>query len=175
MEEQSVTEPGLPVAEAGLPEPAIPEAAPTEPAEAERAEAEPALNVPLAAALLVAVAAGFGFWGLTAGGSGAAPMLLGAGAAVTVPSGLTLDGYVDFSARMYREKKFPEAAEAALQAIRLKPDSAVAWNNRAAALADMGRWDEAIAAAQTAVRLKPDFELARNNLAWALAGKAGKK
>ena len=67
----------------------------------------------------------------------------------------------------YRDHDFARSLAAAQQAVTLRPDSAEAHNNVAAAYASLEQWDQAIAAAEAAIRLKPDFQLARNNLAWA--------
>jgi tetratricopeptide (TPR) repeat protein len=85
------------------------------------------------------------------------------------------EGYLDLSLSYYSRKKFPESIQAAREALRLRPDFPEAWNNIAAASAELGLWDDAISAAQQALRLRPDFPLARNNLAWAQSGKAGRK
>jgi tetratricopeptide (TPR) repeat protein len=68
--------------------------------------------------------------------------------------------------------RYEDCAQAAKQALRLRPNYAEAYNNIAAAYQSMGRWDEAIHAAQEAIRLKPDFQLARNNLAFASSQKS---
>ena len=67
----------------------------------------------------------------------------------------------------YRDHDFARSLAAAQQAVTLRPDSAEAHNNVAAAYASLEQWDQAIAAAEAAIRLRPDFQLARNNLAWA--------
>ena len=79
----------------------------------------------------------------------------------------TSDGYVDLSMRYFQGQNYPACIIAAGEAIRLKPDSAVAYNNKAACYGSLRKWDEEIAAAQAALRISPDFQLARNNQAWA--------
>jgi tetratricopeptide (TPR) repeat protein len=49
------------------------------------------------------------------------------------------------------------------KAIQLKPDFAKAYNNRGAALQDVGRLDESIQNYDKAIQLKPDFAEAHNN------------
>jgi tetratricopeptide (TPR) repeat protein len=75
------------------------------------------------------------------------------------------------SVALYREKKFPQSIAAAQEVLKLNPNSAEAFNNIAAAHAEMQQWDQAIAAAVNALRIRPDFPLASNNLRWALQGK----
>jgi tetratricopeptide (TPR) repeat protein len=83
------------------------------------------------------------------------------------PSEATADTYVDLSLACFRAAKYKECIAAAREALRIRPDSAVAWNNIGAAYNAMSQWDEGIAAAKEAILLKPDFQLAKNNLAWA--------
>jgi protein O-mannosyl-transferase len=88
-------------------------------------------------------------------------------ASPTAPGSPTADGYVGLSLAWFRAGKYKECIGAARAALRIRPDSAEAWNNIGAAYNAMSQWDEGIAAAQEAIRLKPDFQLAKNNLAWA--------
>ena len=84
--------------------------------------------------------------------------------------------YLSISAQQYNSRQFTESIVSARHAIALDAKLAEAWNNIAAASAELGRADDAIAAGQEAVKLKPDFQLAKNNLKWAmdLKAKAGK-
>jgi protein O-mannosyl-transferase len=79
----------------------------------------------------------------------------------------TAEAYVDLSLAMFRAGKFEECIAAAREALRIRPDSARAWNNIGAAYNALSQWDAGIAAAKEAIRLKPDFELAKHNFAWA--------
>jgi tetratricopeptide (TPR) repeat protein len=79
----------------------------------------------------------------------------------------TADVYVDLSLAWFQAGKYRECIAAARSALKIRPDSAKAWNNIGAAYNAMSQWDEGIAAAQEAIRLKPDFQLAKNNLRWA--------
>jgi tetratricopeptide (TPR) repeat protein len=72
----------------------------------------------------------------------------------------------------FNSKRFPDAAEATLQALRYNPNSYAAWNNLCSAYNELHEWDKAIVAGTKAVQLKPDFELAKNNLNWAQKNKA---
>jgi 4-amino-4-deoxy-L-arabinose transferase-like glycosyltransferase len=82
------------------------------------------------------------------------------------------EAYLSQSIQLFQQKRFEESIAAARQALGLRPDYAVAYNNIAAAYEEMGQWDDAIRAAEEAIRLDPGFALARNNLAWARAQKA---
>ncbi len=82
------------------------------------------------------------------------------------------DYFIELSLRYYQQGLYRESEKAARDALKQKPDSALAYNNIAAAAAAEKRWDDAIAAASEAVRLNPDFQLAKNNLAWAKSEKA---
>ena len=56
-----------------------------------------------------------------------------------------------------------ETIDAYDKSIRLKPDYAMAYNNRGIAKSTLGRHEEAIADLDEAIRLKPDFTMAYNN------------
>jgi Tfp pilus assembly protein PilF len=79
----------------------------------------------------------------------------------------TPDTYVDLSMLYFQGQNYPACVTAAGEAIRLKPDSALAYNNQAACYGSLRKWDEEIAASRQALRISPDFQLARNNQAWA--------
>jgi len=81
------------------------------------------------------------------------------------------DDLVNDSMRLAQAGKYEESLAAARKALKLKPESAEAWNNMAADYESMHRWNEAIAAAQKAIALRPDFQLAKNNLAWSVSQK----
>jgi tetratricopeptide (TPR) repeat protein len=94
------------------------------------------------------------------------------------PAPLSLDelraaagSWLDLSLGYYQLERYPEAIEAARQALLLQPDQAVAYNNIGAAYGALGAWDAAMQADSEALRLNPNFTLAQNNLAFAEAGK----
>ena len=89
-----------------------------------------------------------------------------AGAEAVVKSSPTADNYINLSLAYERAGRPRDCIRAAEQALKLRPDFALAYNNIAAAHMDMGEWDAAIAAAGEAVRIQPDFQLAKNNLAY---------
>lgn len=92
-----------------------------------------------------------------------------AGARAAAEAASTPEAWLDLSLRLYNEADFPGALEAARRSLTLRPNSAEAYNNIAAAHAAMGQWAPAAEAAQQALAIRPDFALARNNLAWAQA------
>jgi tetratricopeptide (TPR) repeat protein len=81
----------------------------------------------------------------------------------------TPENYLSLSLQYYRSGRYGECVHAAMEALRLRPGYAEAYNNIAAGYQAMGLWDLSITAAQEAIRLKPDFQLARNNLAYAMS------
>jgi len=83
----------------------------------------------------------------------------------------TADGLIDLSLLYYQAGKYSECIRTARRALELRPNSAEAYNNIAAAYNSMALWDDGIQAATEATRLKPDFEVAKNNLLYAIAQK----
>ena len=77
-----------------------------------------------------------------------------------------VDALINRSLALNRQGRYQESITAAQQALKIDPNSAIAWNNIAASDEELHRWDDAIHAAQKAIELKPDFQLAKNNLAW---------
>ena len=75
--------------------------------------------------------------------------------------------FLNLSFKLYQAGRFADSIAAGTASLKLEPNSAAAYNNRAAAFASLRLWDSAIADAREAIRLKPDFQLAKNNLAWA--------
>lgn len=58
------------------------------------------------------------------------------------------------------------------QAIRLRPDQAIAWNNYGVACIQLQQFQDGIDACTKAVTLDTAFQLAKNNLKWAMDEKA---
>ncbi len=84
----------------------------------------------------------------------------------------TVEHWLDLSLAYYRAARFEESLGAAQEALKLKPDSAEAYNNLGSAHASLGRYDAAIEAEQRALAINPRFTLAENNLRWAEQMKA---
>jgi Flp pilus assembly protein TadD len=77
------------------------------------------------------------------------------------------DALLELSLERYQASDFPGALRAADEALALRPASALAQNNRCAALNRLGRHREAVEACEEALRIDPGFERARNNLGYA--------
>ena len=80
----------------------------------------------------------------------------------------TADSQINLSLVYYQAGNFPGCITAANQALKLRPEDALAYNNIAACQGALSHWNEEIEAAQHALRINPGFELARNNLQWAI-------
>jgi len=89
------------------------------------------------------------------------------------PTALTADHWINASLYQYRAGNYAACIAAAQQALKLDPNSALAYNNIGAAYAGLAQWDQAIASEQKALRLKPDFAIAQNNLALYTREKSG--
>jgi Tfp pilus assembly protein PilF len=72
---------------------------------------------------------------------------------------------------LLKQERYAEAEAAYRQAIELKPDYALAYNNLGKVLHDQGRVDEAIAEYQKAIQLDPKIAMAHANLGGALYNK----
>lgn len=91
------------------------------------------------------------------------------------PTALNADDWINASLYQYQDGNYGKCIAAAQQALKLKPDSALAYNNIGAAYAAMRQWDAAIASERKALGIEPDFTVAKNNLALYLAAKDGKR
>ncbi|MGO9231168.1 MAG: tetratricopeptide repeat protein [Bryobacteraceae bacterium] len=90
------------------------------------------------------------------------------------PAAQSADYWINASLYQYQGGRYDACIAAAQQALRLKPDSEIAYNNIGAAYAGLRQWDSAIANERAALRIKPEFILAKNNLALYTSEKAGK-
>jgi tetratricopeptide (TPR) repeat protein len=81
----------------------------------------------------------------------------------------TPEGWLSLSLAEYQAGRYQECIDASLQALKLRPDYAEAYNNICAAENSRGRFAEAAAACERALAIKPDYPLAKNNLAVATA------
>lgn len=80
------------------------------------------------------------------------------------PDRQTADYWINASLVQFQSKNYAACIDAARQALKVKPDSELAYNNIGAAYAAMEQWDLAVENEKAALRIKPDFELAKNNL-----------
>jgi tetratricopeptide (TPR) repeat protein len=76
--------------------------------------------------------------------------------------------WLEEGSALYNLKRYEEAIAAYDQAIRLDPNSAMAYNNKGFALYNLKRYKEAIAAYDQAIRLDPNYALAYYNKGLAL-------
>jgi protein O-mannosyl-transferase len=100
-----------------------------------------------------------------------APADTEASALLSQSVGPTADFWINASLARYQQKDYQGCIAAAREALKLRPDSAIAYNNIGAAYAGLGQWEMEIESEREALRLQPDFQLAKNNLAWALSQK----
>lgn len=89
------------------------------------------------------------------------------------PSTQNADYWINASLYQYQSGNYNGCIATAKQALKLKPDSEIAYNNIGAAYAGLQQWDLAIENERQALRIKPDFTLAKNNLALYVSEKAG--
>jgi tetratricopeptide (TPR) repeat protein len=75
------------------------------------------------------------------------------------------DYWINASLYQYQSGNYDECIKAAKQALHLKPDSKLAYNNIGAAYAGLHEWNLAVESEQQALRIDPDFTIAKNNLA----------
>jgi tetratricopeptide (TPR) repeat protein len=92
--------------------------------------------------------------------------------AARYPDNLRPEELVNLSAKFCNTKNYADCLGAAQKALDIRPGYAEAYNNMAAALLSMGRWDEGIEAARQAIQSKPNYAAAKSNLEWGLSQKA---
>jgi len=80
---------------------------------------------------------------------------------------LTANDYIDLSLKYYNEKNYTKCIEACLQAIKLKPDAAIAYNNMGASYNMLQQWQKGFDACTKALQIDPNNKLAMGNLNWA--------
>ena len=98
--------------------------------------------------------------------------------AVNSPAAMNLSGadaQVQLSLEFYQAGKYQEAIDAAKVALKLKPDTVIAYNNIAVAYLQLKNYDEALINIREALRIQPDLALAQSNLAWILREQAKAK
>ena len=77
------------------------------------------------------------------------------------------ENYINLSLFYYEEARYNECIDACKNALKLKPDYALAYNNMCSAYNALKLFDKAIEAGKKAVALQPDLEIAKNNLKFA--------
>jgi tetratricopeptide (TPR) repeat protein len=84
----------------------------------------------------------------------------------------TPETYLELSLTYYYQANYRKCIEAAQEALKLRPNYDLAYNNICTAYNMLGEWDQAIEAGEKAVALNPANQLAKNNLAEAKRKKA---
>jgi tetratricopeptide (TPR) repeat protein len=82
--------------------------------------------------------------------------------------------WINASLYQYRSGNYEACIASANRALKIKPDSAIAYNNRGAAYAALQQWDMAIESEHAALGIDPEFTLSKNNLAMYEQEKSGK-
>lgn len=85
------------------------------------------------------------------------------------------ENWLNLSLEFYYAKEYEKCAEAAREALKLRPNYDLAYNNICSAYNMLEEWDKAIDAGKKAVALNPTSQLAKNNLAVSLKGKESSK
>jgi protein O-mannosyl-transferase len=85
----------------------------------------------------------------------------------TAEANRTPENLISLSLQYYKAGQFENSIKAAKEALKLKPDYDLAYNNICAAYNELKQWDKAIEAGEKALKLNPQNQLAKNNLAWA--------
>ena len=81
------------------------------------------------------------------------------------------DSYVNLGLAYYNALKYDDAIKAWNKAVELNPNSALAYNDVAAAYGAINNYDEEIKACEKALSIDPNMTLAKNNLNWARSQK----
>lgn len=84
----------------------------------------------------------------------------------------TPENYLNLSLEYYNKKNYQGCIDAAKQALKLKPDYALAYNNIGSAYNAMGDWAQAEQALKQALKIQPGFSLAQNNYVLAVKAQA---
>jgi tetratricopeptide (TPR) repeat protein len=83
---------------------------------------------------------------------------------LSAPAPQIADYWINASLYQYQGGNYLACITDAKQALKLKPDSELAYNNIGAAYAGLHQWDLAIENEREALRIKPEFALAKSNL-----------
>lgn len=77
----------------------------------------------------------------------------------------TAEKYIDLSLQYYNTMNYQQCIEAAQQALKLKPNYDLAYNNICAAYNRLRQWDKAIEAGEQGLKINPNNQLLKGNLA----------
>lgn len=84
----------------------------------------------------------------------------------------TPENFINLSLEFYNQGMYQDCVNAAEEALKLRPDYDIAYNNICSAYNVLHQWDKAIAAGKKAVELNPNNQLAKNNLKASYDGQA---
>jgi len=87
----------------------------------------------------------------------------------------TTDNYINLSLQYYEAGLYKECITACEEALKIKPDNAIAYNNICSSYNALKMYDKAIAACNKALELDRNFELAKGNLNYAISQMKNKK
>jgi tetratricopeptide (TPR) repeat protein len=76
----------------------------------------------------------------------------------------TADNYINLSLQYYEAGMYKECITACEEALKIKPNYAIAYNNICSSYNALKMYDKAIEACNKALAINPNFELAKGNL-----------
>lgn len=79
----------------------------------------------------------------------------------------TSENFINLSLQYYYAGRFDDCIKSCEEALKIKPNNAIAYNNICSAYNNLKKWDEAIKACEMALKIDTGFTLAKNNLALA--------
>lgn len=83
----------------------------------------------------------------------------------------TAENYITLSLLYFEKQDYHHVIDASLQAIKINPEFATAYNNACAAYNELHDYTKGEAACEKALQIQPEFELAKNNLNISREGK----
>ncbi|MGB1316627.1 MAG: tetratricopeptide repeat protein, partial [Flavobacteriales bacterium] len=86
----------------------------------------------------------------------------------------TAENHLNLSLQYYNAGEYENCINACYDALELKPDYPLAFNNICSAYNQLGQYEKAAKACREALNLSPDYQLAKNNLNVSLKGLAAK-
>jgi protein O-mannosyl-transferase len=89
----------------------------------------------------------------------------------TAKTGTTPEYYLNLSLQHHNAGRYQDSVDACKEALKIKPDYDLAYNNICAAYNELKMWDKAIEACEKGIGLNQDNQLLKNNLARARSQK----
>jgi len=90
----------------------------------------------------------------------------------TIKSKPSEGAYLDLSLMCYNMAQYEKSVDMAYEALKINPNSHLAYNNICSAYNQMKKWDKAIEACEKGMKINDKFALLKGNLAWAKDQKA---